>query len=143
MKYNPSTSLFLLGLACALVSLPASAENRAKSGVVGQAFISYNSCAAHFASFSSETILSCGQPVQRTVTVLVYEKGQLVAAVDSDDQGFFEINLKPGDYVLAPYVPAPDPDSPRVGSVEPAFTWVTVTKKSFTPTYVLMLYSHF
>jgi hypothetical protein len=139
MKYNPSASLLLLGLACALVSLPASAKNGTKSGVVGQAFISYNSCASHFGTMLS----SCAQPVQRTVTVLVYEKGQLVAAVDSDDQGSFEINLKPGDYVLAPYVPPLDPDSFRVGSVEPAFTWVTVTKKSFTPTYILMLYSHF
>jgi hypothetical protein len=139
MKCNPSTSLLLLGLACALVSLPASAKNGAKSGLIGQAFISDNTCASHFGTILS----SCAQPVQRTVTVLVYEKEQLVAAVDSDDQGFFEINLKPGDYVLAPYVPAPDPDSPRVGSVEPAFTSVTVTKKSFTPTYVLMLYSHF
>ena len=114
--------------------LQAAHSENIKSGVVGQAFTSREGRCFP---------LLCAQPVHAQVTVLVYEKGELVAAVDSDEQGYFEIPLKPGEYVLMPYIPPLPPDSPRMGNATAARTWVTVTKKNWTPTYVLSIFHIF
>ena len=132
---NPTRLLLFLMLAYTFAFMPQEAHSEnIKSGVVGQAFISRAIC---------YPLSSCAQPVHAQVTVLVYEKGELVAAVDSDEQGFFEIPLKPGEYVLMPYIAPLPPDSPRTGNATAAATWVTVTKKNWTPTYVLSIFHIF
>ncbi len=63
---------------------------------------------------------------------IVTSDGNFVADIQADDTGFFEVDLKPGTYILTPFIlpiaPAADGIHPLVG----ASTSVTVDKKSFT-----------
>lgn len=60
----------------------------------------------------------------RIVTV----DGEFVADIQADDSGFFEVDLKPGTYVLTPFILSID----GTGVLHGADTTVTVEKKAFT-----------
>jgi hypothetical protein len=46
------------------------------------------------------------QPYEATVTIMESSSGQQVAQAHSDAQGFFQIALMPGTYILHPETPA-------------------------------------
>jgi hypothetical protein len=59
---------------------------------------------------------------------IVNEDGKFVADVQADDSGFFEVDLKPGTYILTPYIFSID----GTGALLGVSTTVTVDKKGFT-----------
>lgn len=59
---------------------------------------------------------------------IVTGDGRFVADIQADDSGFFEVNLKPGTYILTPYFPSVDGSGALLG----ASTTVPVEKKTFT-----------
>ena len=59
---------------------------------------------------------------------IVTGDGKFVADIQADDSGFFEVNLKPGTYILTPYILS----TGGTGALLGASTTVTVDKKGFT-----------
>jgi hypothetical protein len=59
---------------------------------------------------------------------VVSESGKLVANIQADENGFFEADLKPGTYVLTPYILSIDGSGALLGVSTP----VAVEKKEFT-----------
>jgi len=59
---------------------------------------------------------------------IVTGDGKFVADIQADASGSFEVNLKPGSYVLTPFIPSIDGSGALLG----ASTAVTVDKKGFT-----------
>ena len=96
----------------------AGAEGR-HSGIIGQAFITI--C----------PVLPPGgcppSPYETSVSVF-NAKGRLVAEIDTDENGMFSVNLKPGVYTLVPLIPEP----PHYSPYSPPIT-VRVAAKRFTP----------
>lgn len=54
--------------------------------------------------------------------------GELVADIQADASGYFEVDLKPGTYILTPYIPSID----GTGALLGVATTVIVDKKAFT-----------
>ena len=105
-----------------------------QSGVVGQAFVSLSGCVT-----LGPVPEPCADAQPMSGTVLVYsEGGRLVTAAVTDEDGFFRVNLKPGDYILTMYIPPQGSGS--VGHLEARQTAFTVKKKEFTPTWVLSVF---
>jgi hypothetical protein len=59
---------------------------------------------------------------------IVSKKGKLLENIQANDSGYFEVELKPGTYVLTPYFTSIDGTGELVG----ASTTVIVYKKEFT-----------
>jgi hypothetical protein len=59
---------------------------------------------------------------------IVSAHGKFVADIQADDSGFFEVDLKPGTYILTPFILSID----GTGALLGVSTTVTVDKKTFT-----------
>lgn len=59
---------------------------------------------------------------------IVTNDGKFVADIQADDSGFFEVDLKPGTYILTPFILSIDGTGALVGVA----TTVTVNEKAFT-----------
>ncbi|HUE36657.1 MAG TPA: hypothetical protein VMO20_04650 [Candidatus Acidoferrum sp.] len=59
---------------------------------------------------------------------IVTSDGKFVADIQADDSGFFEVDLKPGAYILTPFIPSID----GTGALAGVATTVTVNEKAFT-----------
>jgi hypothetical protein len=103
-------------LVACLLPLGAQATDHNKSGIVG--------------------VLETGGSLPATgwVVTVGSESGNYITSLQPDIDGFFEVDLIPGDYVLTPfYAPQPSPGQPFPNFVirGPATT-VTVAKHRFT-----------
>jgi hypothetical protein len=103
-------------LVVCLLPLGAQATEHNKSGIIG--------------------VLETGGSLAATgwVVTVVSESGNYITVLQPDIDGFFEVDLIPGDYVLTPfYAPHPGPGQPLPNFVilGPATT-VTVAKHHFT-----------
>ena len=86
-------SLALIGFGFPPGVLAAGHQN---TGVVGQVFI--DACAVvHLGDV-------CLFPYKTSITVLA-DDGRVVADVNTDDHGRFKVRLKPGAYMLVPFIP--------------------------------------
>ena len=59
---------------------------------------------------------------------IVTSDGKFVAQIQADDSGHFEVDLKPGTYILTPFIPSIDGTGALLGASTP----VTVANKAFT-----------
>ena len=59
---------------------------------------------------------------------IVTGDGKFVTDIQADDSGLFKVDLKPGTFVLTPYIPSIDGSGALLG----VSTTVTVEKKTFT-----------
>ncbi len=91
-------------------------HGRQQSGITGQTVISAN--------VRVDGVILDGSPVQTSVAVYT-AKGRLVTTFNTDAEGFFEVMLEPGNYVLVPY----GLSNPFL---TPVHTAVTVRKRDFT-----------
>ncbi len=136
MKRNPPKPVLLAVLAFSLTLETVYAQAHHQSGIIGQAFVSSSYCVQ-----LGPPPRPCPDARPISATILVYsEGGELVAKIETDEDGFFEVNLKPGNYAVAPYIPPPPPGSGSVGRVEAFWTSVTVKKKEFTHAWVLYVF---
>lgn len=106
-------------------------QDHYRSGIVGQSVLNYG----EFCVQIGNPPTPCTDSVPYAATVFVYsEKGELVATVKTDEEGYFQISLEPGNYSLTAYTPPPA--GPRVGYVVSAYTSVTVRNKQFASAFV-------
>jgi hypothetical protein len=111
-------------------------QGHQQSGLLGQAFVSLSYCVT---LGSPPQPCPDAQPISGTV--LVYSAaGKLVATVETDEDGFFKVNLKPADYLLTMYIPPPSPGAAGFGYLEATWVPFTVQKKEFTPAWVLSVF---
>ena len=98
------------------------AKGHYKSGIVGQSVLTYG-----YGGRVGEANI---EPYPTTITVFSGE-GEPVTTVETDEDGYFEVFLKPGDYTLRAYVP-PIPDGFRLGNYSTSDVWAVVENKAFT-----------
>ena len=114
------------------------AKGHYKSGIIGQSVLSYGGFCAQFGN----PPIPCPDSVPYATTVLVYsDKGELVATTPTDEEGYFEVFLKPGTYHLT--ASTTPPMGPSVGNVVSMTTVVTVQNKDFAPAYVFSAFHFF
>jgi len=101
-------ALMLTALNCTAQTLKANGFARLKSGIEGQVTIGPLCPSVGPGRPCSPN----ERPYQTTITVLSLH-GRMLGEVETDTQGFFQMNLPPGTYILVPDVPETDPPGGR------------------------------
>jgi hypothetical protein len=120
MKPLPLPLIILTGLLLALLAPPGvDAKGYDQSGIVGQ-------------------VTGFTTPYQYVVKVFS-DKGVFITQLVTEPGGAFQIGLKPGSYVLTPYLPVGAPSGPSLMGLH---THVTVVKKEFAATLLPFFLPH-
>ncbi len=123
--------LWAVLLAASFSPIASQAQKHHQSGIVGQTTLGQ----------ICETSGCFPRPVQSHLSIYLvrdpFDLGKFITEIATDEDGLFAVALKPGTYVLTPFIPRTVASSGvPVGGLVGGDTWVTVEKKQFAETLV-------